>query len=214
MATERYRTNVISQIVDENGRMVTEHSEKSALFFQEFKRRLGTSVGISMQFDLQQIIQPCISLDELCQPFSHEEIDSIILDLPNDKAPGPDGFNNLFFRKAWPIIKEDMYRLCMDFFSHQADIKSINSSYITLVPKKDNPEGVNDFRPISLLNSSLKVISKLLANRLQKKALYIVHENQYGFIRGRTIPDCLGWAFEYLHQCHHSKRNYHSQARF
>jgi hypothetical protein len=191
MAIERYRTNVISQIVDENGRMVTKHSEKSALFFQEFKRRLGTSVGISMQFELQQIIQPCNNLDELCQSFTHEEIDSIILDLPNDKAPGPDGFNNLFFMKAWPIIK-DMHRLCMDFFSHQVDIKSINSFYITLVPKKDNLEGVNNFRPISLLNSSLKVISKLLANRLQKKALHIVHENQYGFIRGRTIQDCLG----------------------
>lgn len=34
----------------------------------------------------------------------------------------------------------------------------------------------------------------------------MVHENQYGFIKGRTIQDCLGWAFEYLHQCHHSRR--------
>jgi retron-type reverse transcriptase len=65
---------------------------------------------------------------------------------------------------------------------------------------------VNDFRPISLLNSSIKIISKLLANRLQSIALKVVHENQYGFIKGRTIQDCLGWAFEFLHQCHHSGR--------
>jgi hypothetical protein len=75
-----------------------------------------------------------------------------------------------------------------------------------LVPKKDNPESVNDFRPISLLNSSIKMISKLLANRLQSVALNVVHENQYGFIKRKTIQDCLGWAFEFLHQCHHSKR--------
>jgi hypothetical protein len=75
-----------------------------------------------------------------------------------------------------------------------------------LVPKKDNPESVNDFRPISLLNSSIKLISKLLANRLQTIALKIVHENHYGFIKGRTIQDCLVWAFEFLHQCHHSRR--------
>jgi hypothetical protein len=75
-----------------------------------------------------------------------------------------------------------------------------------LVPKKDNPKTVNDFRSISLLNSSIKIISKLLANRLQSIALKVVHENQYGFIKGRTIQDCLGWAFEFLHQCHHSRR--------
>jgi retron-type reverse transcriptase len=99
-----------------------------------------------------------------------------------------------------------MYKLCFDFFHHQADLKSINHSYITLVPKKDNPEKVNDFRPISLLNSSINMVTKLLANRLQTLAMEIVHENQYGFIKGKTIQDCLGWAFEFLHQCHHSRR--------
>jgi len=75
-----------------------------------------------------------------------------------------------------------------------------------LVPKKDNPEHANDFRPISLLNSFVKILTKLLANRLQTKGLHVVHDNQYGFIKGRTIQDYLGWAFEYLHQYHHSRR--------
>ena len=32
----------------------------------------------------------------------------------------------------------------------------------------------------------------------------VVHSNQYGFIKNRTIQDCLGWAFEYLHECKQS----------
>jgi hypothetical protein len=64
---------------------------------------------------------------------------------------------------------------------------------------KDNPKKVNDFRPISLVNSAPKLVSNLLASRLQSVILEIVHQNQYGFIKGRTIQDCLGCAFEYLH---------------
>ena len=66
-------------------------------------------------------------------------------------------------------------------------------------------ETVNDFRPITLLNCWLKLITKLLANRLQKIILQIVHRNQYGFLHGRSIHDCLAWAFEYIHQCQASQ---------
>jgi retron-type reverse transcriptase len=65
---------------------------------------------------------------------------------------------------------------------------------------------VGDFRPISLLNNSMKILTKLLANRLQSSMSKLVHKNQYGFIKGRTIQDCLAWAFEYIHLCHCSKK--------
>jgi hypothetical protein len=174
---------------------VTDHAEKSALFFQEFKRRIGTSIEINMQFDLQDIVRAFDGLEQLTLTFSTKEIDMVILDLPHDKAPGPDGFNSVFFKKAWHTIREDVYKLCFDFYNHQVVIKNINYYYITLIPKKDNRETVCDFRSISLVNTSPKIITKLLANRLQPFALQVVHENQYGFIKGRTIQDWLGWAF-------------------
>jgi len=52
----------------------------------------------------------------------------------------------------------------------------------------------------------MKILTKLLANRLQQVILKVVHNNQYGFIQGRSIQDCLGWAFEYIYQCHASIR--------
>jgi hypothetical protein len=125
MASERYRSNIISQIHDNFGGMISDHAEKSALFYREFKSRLGSTVPISMQFDLHSIIQAHNDLDHLCLPFSHEEIDKIVLELPMDKALGPNGFNILFFKKAWPIIKNDFYKHCDDFFYNQADLKSI-----------------------------------------------------------------------------------------
>ena len=65
---------------------------------------------------------------------------------------------------------------------------------------------MNDFRPISLVSLTLKFFTKLLANRAQNIITFVTHQNQYGFIKGRNIQDCLGYAFEYLHLCHQSKR--------
>jgi hypothetical protein len=128
MASERYRKNVISKIVDNSGRMIADHTEKSALFYQEFKSRMGCSVPTSLQFQLDNIVRFCGNLDHLCLPFSQEEIDNIILDLPSDKAPWSDGFNNLFFKRAWHIIREDFFELCTDFVNHAVVLKSVNHS--------------------------------------------------------------------------------------
>lgn len=84
--------------MDENGRMVCDHGEKCFIFWNEFKRTLGNSVETSMQFILQDIVQQHSNLDHLCRSFTFEEIDNVILNLSYDKAPGPDGFNNLFLK--------------------------------------------------------------------------------------------------------------------
>jgi hypothetical protein len=65
---------------------------------------------------------------------------------------------------------------------------------------------VNDFRPISLTNVCLKLLTKLVANRLQGKILSFLHKNQYGFLRSRSIRNCIAWAFEYLYICQISKK--------
>jgi hypothetical protein len=86
------------------------------------------------------------------------------------------------------------------------DLHVINNSFITLVPKVNSPASVKDFRPITLINCVIKIITKLLRDRLQFAIIPLVHKNQYGFIKTRTIHDCLAWAFVYIHQCKQSRR--------
>jgi hypothetical protein len=65
---------------------------------------------------------------------------------------------------------------------------------------------VNDFRTISLINCIIKIITKLLGDSLQSIIIPLVHKNQLGFIKTRTIQDCLAWDFEYIHQCQQSRK--------
>jgi hypothetical protein len=127
---------------------------------------MGASSGIHMCFNLAELVHNVKGLEVLAEPFSKDEMDQVVAKMPVDKSPGPDGFNGLFMKKCWPIIKEDFYTLANDFFHDKVSLENINSSFITLVPKKPSPEGINDYRPISLTNSCLEFLSNMVADRL------------------------------------------------
>jgi len=154
---------------------------------------------------LNSLLQADHDLSFLVNPFQKEEIDAVVRHLPSNKAPGPDGFNTDFLKRCWPIICAEFYQFCNAFYDGNVCLQSLNGSHITLIPKHDNAVKISDYRPISLLNTSIKVMTKLLANRLQIAMPKLVHKNQYGFLKGRTIQDCLAWSLEYLHLCHQSR---------
>ena len=148
--------------------MVTSHNDKAHILWEAYKERLGQAEGISSLLDLSTLLTNHSNLALLEEPFTTEEIDSVVASLPSYKSPGPDGFNTDFIKKCWPIIKHDFYKLCLDFYEGNICLQSLNGSFIALIPKVEGPTKVNDFRPISLLNISMKILTKLLANRLQK----------------------------------------------
>jgi hypothetical protein len=131
-----------------------------------------------MVFNLSSLIQPISNLSELEMPFSHSEIDQIIKNMPTNKSLGLDGFNTDFVRKCWPVIASDFYELCDKFYEGSIFMDSTNGSYVTLIPKHSSPASVGGYRPISLLNTSVKLLTKLLANRLQLVITKLVHQNQ------------------------------------
>lgn len=207
LATSNYRRNYIGSLTLPDGTILVEHEQKAGALWTAYKQRLGISEFTYKIYYLRSLLSVVDLQDEaLDSPFSDDEIAAILKDISADHAPSPDGFDGIFIKKCWSLIKNDFLRLCRDFETGSLDLSSINDCLITLIPKVANPTFVNDYRPISLLNYSLKFLTKLLANRLQKVILRVVHANQYGFIKDRTIQDCLAWAFEFLHICHKSQK--------
>jgi hypothetical protein len=83
------------------------------------------------------------------------------------KAPGPDDFPARFFKRNWEVLRTGVMIGVWAFFAMGHMPRGINDTVIVLIPKKDSPEGLKDYRPISLCNVIYKVLSKCLVNCLR-----------------------------------------------
>jgi hypothetical protein len=69
------------------------------------------------------------------------------------------------------------------------NFRLLNPAFITLLLKKGDANRVGDFRPISLVHSFAKLVTKVLANRLRGHLDQLVSKSQSAFIKGRFIKD-------------------------
>ncbi len=83
------------------------------------------------------------------RPFVEEEIFNVVMAFNGDKASGPDGFPMSFFQHCWHILKPDILAVAHEFHTHNQFEKSLNATFIALIPKKFEAMEVKDFRPIS-----------------------------------------------------------------
>lgn len=76
-----------------------------------------------------------------------------------------------------------------DFFHRGFLDKGNDSSYISLIPKKEGTKNVSDFQPICLLGSTYKIISKCLTSRFKAVLPLVVSQAEGAFLKGRSILD-------------------------
>ncbi|GKU95921.1 hypothetical protein SLEP1_g9218 [Rubroshorea leprosula] len=170
-----------------------------------------------LKFQEQEWDRPSLELNQLKQlspednswltaEFSKEEVKAAVWNCNGSKSPGPDGFNFNFIKKMWPTIKQDIVDFVKEFWANGRLVKGSNSSFIVLIPKKESPQGLGDYRPISLVGCLYKIISKLLANRLRKVMPTIISQNQSAFVGKRFIADGIVIANEIVHEAKKRRR--------
>lgn len=74
-------------------------------------------------------------------------------------------------------MKNDIIQLMEEFYEKGKIVTSLNSSFIILIPKKEMSSALEDYRPVSLINSVYKIIAKILARRLSKFLDGVISEN-------------------------------------
>jgi hypothetical protein len=74
----------------------------------------------------------------------------------------------MFYQCFWDIVKYDLISLFEDWFEGDLEIFRLNFAIITLIPKENDAREMRKFRPISLLNCSFKIFTKVLTNRFAR----------------------------------------------
>jgi len=100
-----------------------------------------------------------------------------------------------------------MLRFVSDFHRNGRLLKGINNTFITLIPKKDCPQSLNDYHPISLVGRLYKVLAKLLANRLRGVIGNVISDSQSAFVKGRQILDGILVANEVVDEAKKLNKN-------
>ncbi|GLU19134.1 hypothetical protein SLE2022_353990 [Rubroshorea leprosula] len=201
----RWRRNEINSL-SVSGRVLQEVNELKEgvaeyfmnLFAEDgWKRPVLDEVGFNKIFEADKKL--------LTEPFLESEVKAAVWNCDSAKAPGLDGFSFGFLKAEWEVIKEDILKFLADFHSNSRLVRDSNPSFLVLIPKKENPQGIEEYRPISLIGCMYKILAKILANRLSKVMDGLIGDQQSAFIGGRQLVDGVVIANETIDEIRRKK---------
>lgn len=134
-----------------------------------------------------------------------EEITKVFFKLNPNKAPGPDGLSSAFYKAPWGFLGSEVVISIKQFFQSAFLPRATNSTILSLVPKFPGATTIKDYRPISCLNNTYKVISRLLVSRLKPILSDLIVPNQTAFVKGRLLVENNVLASELVNGYHKNK---------
>jgi hypothetical protein len=139
-------------------------------------------------------------LADLSADFTPEEVVFAIKSMKGTSSPSPDGLPAIFYQTYWHLISTEVTQYVLHILNHGGDPSSINHTYITLIPKINNPSHPSGYRPISLCSVILKIFTKTIANRIKRILPHVISDHQSAFLSNRLITDNILIAFEAFHK--------------
>ncbi|GBG87257.1 hypothetical protein CBR_g45317 [Chara braunii] len=135
---------------------------------------------------------------DLDRPLSLEEVTQTLKTMARGKSPGVDGLTVEFYAANWGAFGESLVTLYNEVTIGGKLGTGMTHGVISVLFKKGDKAEVRNWRPISLLNVSYKILAKSLARRLSKHLPDLVEKDQGAFVQGRSIFNNIVTAIEAL----------------
>lgn len=103
----------------------------------------------------------------LAADFTLEDTANALKGMGSMKAPGPDGYQHIFFKQTWEVTGQALYQFAQRTLEGVEVSLDVAEVLLVLIPKEEKPSSIRGFRPISLCNVCVKVVSRMLVDRLK-----------------------------------------------
>lgn len=206
---EKRKTNnrQIESLINDQGNELSEKYDVlnfTENFYQ--KRFTKTEIDPTKMEELINTITRTLTNNEnepLNVPFTMEELENTFRNMKPNKSPGGDGFTPEFYRQTWDLVARDLLDTMNHIFLSSEIPLSMTQGVITLIYKKGDRKMLNNWRPICLLNTDYKAMSRMIAARFDPLLPQLISSDQTCGIRLRNIADsliCLQDTYDYCAQ--------------
>ena len=96
-----------------------------------------------------------------------------------------------FYHHCQGVVERDVLAVFEEFYQYSKFEKSLNTTFIALIPKKSSASNIRDFKPINLVGSLYKILANVLANRLKEALDQLISKSQNNFVGGKQILDSV-----------------------
>ena len=189
-------TQSTSRNITKDKKNLTCHKKINQELFDFYKGLFSENLKVSKN-EIKQFLN-LVSIPQLTEYqskdcefiLSEKDLLLVLKSVPNNKFPGNDSLTKEFYEVFWDDLKTPLISSFKSAFAKGELSNSQKQAVIKLIERKDKDKRlIQNWRPISLLNIDLKILSKALANRIKKYLPFLISSNQTAYVEGRFISE-------------------------
>uniref|UniRef100_A0A8C5PT54 Reverse transcriptase domain-containing protein n=1 Tax=Leptobrachium leishanense TaxID=445787 RepID=A0A8C5PT54_9ANUR len=204
---QRRQATYIPKIKDRDGREHHLTKDISEAFHKYFTSLYQLRDSPPLESDIRSYLKdslhsvlPPDSASALDAPFTTEEFSMALSTMKAGKSPGPDGFSVAYYKTFGSLLGPRFLAMLNSLDGSTSLEQATLRAHIALIPKPERDHtSVTNYRPISLLNVDVKIMTKMMATRLNPYVPGLVHPDQTGFVPTREARDNTIRAINLIH---------------